>query len=139
MTLNRISGLVVLIVGILLFYWIIPYQTETMESGWVKPTTLPRITAIIMIIAGLIHFIFPKGKVDFKVKFSLRVGLFFVISAIGLYLMDRFGFVLIAPALILVIMILIGERRPVWLISGIILLPSIIWCCVDLLLDKPLP
>jgi putative tricarboxylic transport membrane protein len=139
MTLNRMSGFAVFIVGIVIYFWIIPYQTETMDSGWLKPTTLPRITAVIMIISGVIHFISPTGKADFDVRFSLRVGLFFVTSAIGLYLMGKFGFEFIAPTLILVIMILIGERRPVWLISGIVLLPLAIWCCVHLLLNKPLP
>jgi putative tricarboxylic transport membrane protein len=139
MTLNRMSGFAVFIMGIVIYFWIIPYQTEAMDSGWLKPTTLPRITAVIMIISGVIHFIAPTGKADFDVRFSLRVGLFFVTSAIGLYLMGKFGFEFIAPTLILVIMILIGERRPVWLISGIVLLPLAIWCCVHLLLGKPLP
>ncbi len=139
MTLNRMSGFVVLIMGLVLFFWIIPYQTEIMESGWLKPTTLPRITSVIMIISGAVHFIFPTGKADFDLRFTLRVGLFFVISVIGLYLMGKFGFVLVAPTLILIIMLIIGERRPVWLISGIILLPLTIWYCVDFLLDKPLP
>ncbi|MCK5099147.1 MAG: tripartite tricarboxylate transporter TctB family protein [Desulfobacteraceae bacterium] len=139
MTLNRISGLAVIIGGAILLFWVIPHQTEIVDYGWLKPATLPRISAIIIIIAGLIHFIFPTGKADFDVVFSLRVGLFFVISCSGLYLMSLIGFVLAAPILIVVIMILIGERRPLWLISGIILLPASIWFCVSFLLNKPLP
>jgi putative tricarboxylic transport membrane protein len=139
MTSNRVSGLAVLMAGLLLLFWIIPSQTETMDSGWLKPASLPRITSVVMILAGLIQAVFPTGKVDVDLSFSLRVGCFFVISTAGLYAMSLFGFVFAAPALILVIMIIIGERRPVWLVSGIILLPLTIWCCVDLLLDKPLP
>ena len=139
MTLNRLSGLVVVILGAILFFWIIPDQTEIADSGWLKPATLPKITSITIILSGVIHFIFPTGKAEFDVAFSLRVGLFFVISVIGLYLMNLIGFVLAAPILILVIMIIVGERRPLWLVSGIILLPASIWFCVNLLLNKPLP
>ena len=133
------SGLAVVIAGTILLFWIIPNQTEFVDSGWLKPATLPRIASIIFIISGLIQFIFPTGKAEFDAAFSLRVGLFFVISAIGLYLMSLIGFVLAAPILISVIMIMIGERRPLWLVAGIILLPASIWFCVDLLLNKPLP
>ena len=139
MNLNRASGLIVAIMGAILLIWIIPWQTEIVNSGWLKPTTLPRITSIIIITTGLIHFIFPAGKAEFGVAFSMRMGLFFSITIAGVYLMSLVGFIFIAPILILVIMLLIGERRPLWLISGIILLPAAIWFCVDFLLSKPLP
>jgi len=133
------SGLVVAVAGVILLSWIIPNHTEIADSGWLKPATLPQITSIIIIIAGAIHFVFPTGKAEFDVGFSKRVGLFFVISTIGLYLMSLIGFILAAPLLVLVIMIMIGERRPLWLASGIILLPALIWFCVDFLLNRPLP
>lgn len=133
------SGLVVAVAGAILFFWIIPNYTEPADSGWLKPATLPNITSIIIIIAGAIHFIFPTGKAEFDVAFSKRVGLFFVISSIGLYLMSVIGFILAAPLLVFVLMMIIGERRPLWLVSGIILLPALIWFCVDFLLNRPLP
>lgn len=134
------SGLVVAIMGAILLFWIIPSQTEiVMDSGWLSPSTLPRITAAILIITGLIHFIFPKGKTEFDVTFSMRMALFFALTSVGIYLMHLIGFVFVAPILILVIMIMIGERRPIWLISGIILLPASIWFCVAFLLNKSLP
>ncbi|MCF6246283.1 MAG: tripartite tricarboxylate transporter TctB family protein [Desulfobacula sp.] len=139
MTLNRLSGLVVAIMGLSLLFWIIPHQTEIVDSGWLKPATLPKITSIFIIIAGMLHFIFPTGKAEFDIEFSLRVGLFFVISTIGLYLMNLIGFIMATPILISVIMAMIKERRPFWLIAGILLLPASIWFCVDFLLNKPLP
>jgi len=139
MNLNRASGLGVIVGGIILLVWVIPSQTEIADFGWLKPATLPKISAVIIIITGLIHVIIPTGKAEFDVAFSLRVGQFFLVSCIGLYLMHLIGFVFAAPLLISVIMIMIGERRPLWLISGIILLPAAIWLCVDLLLNRPLP
>lgn len=139
MTKNRLSGLVVVIFGLLLYFWIIPTQTETVDSGWLRPETLPNITSVIIIIFGLIHFIFPKGSEEFDLAFTGRVGLFFVIGIIGLYLMSIIGFIFAAPILVLVLMLIIGERRPLWLIGGVILLPAAIWFFVDFLLNRPLP
>jgi len=139
MTLNRASGLWVIIGGIILLFWIIPSQTEPADYGWLKPATLPKICAVFIIFTGLTHLIFPSGKAKFDVAFSLRVALFFVISCLGLYLMSCIGFILGAPILISVIMLLVGERRPLWLFSAVILLPAFIWFCVSFLLNKPLP
>ena len=139
MTLNRASGLGVIIAGLVLLFWIIPHQTEIADFGWLKPATLPKICAVIIIITGVLHCIFPTGKAEFDIESSLRVGLFFLISCIGLYVIGLIGFVFGAPLLIAVIMFFVGEHRPVWLVSGIILLPAVIWLCISVLLNKPLP
>ncbi|MDT8377907.1 MAG: tripartite tricarboxylate transporter TctB family protein [Desulfotignum sp.] len=139
MMLNRFSGLVVAVMGAVLVFWIIPWQTESVNAGWLKPATLPRIIAIIIFLTGAIQFVFPTGSAAFDLASSLRIGLFFLIALAGIYLMEIVGFVFVAPVLILVIMILIKERRLLWLVSGIFLLPAAIWFCVDFLLDKPLP
>ncbi len=139
MTLNRISGLVVTVAGLILLFWAIPYHTELADVAWLEPATLPQITAIIIIICGVLHLIFPTGKAEFDLVFSGRVAMFLVISIIGLYLMHLTGFLIAAPILVLVLMVFIRERRPFWLIAGIILLPAAIWFCIDFLLDRPLP
>ncbi|MBU2648214.1 tripartite tricarboxylate transporter TctB family protein [bacterium] len=139
MNLNRLSGLVVAVAGAILFFWVIPHHTEPADVGWLKPATLPNITAIMIIITGATHFVFPTGKATFDAAFSLRVGLFFIIGVIGLFLMDLIGFTIAAPLLVLTLMLIIGERRPLWLVSGVVLLPASIWLCVDFLLNRPLP
>jgi putative tricarboxylic transport membrane protein len=139
MTLNRLSGLFVAMFGLVVYFWVIPGHTEVDESGWLKPATLPNICMIIIIMAGIVHFVFPKGKAEFDLIFSRRVGLFFVLGILGLILMHLIGFILAAPVIVLVIMILVGERRPLWLVSGIILLPATLWFCIDFLLNRPLP
>jgi len=139
MTLNRLSGLVVAVTGGILLAWIIPRHTESVSFGWLQPATLPNITAVIILAAGLIQLIFPAGRVDFDGAFSLRVALFFTIGTLGLVLMGFLGFIIAAPVLALVLMLIIGERRPPWMVGGILLLPAGIWFCVAYLLDRPLP
>ena len=139
MTLNRISGLVVAVFGAILLFWIIPHHTETVDFGWLRPATLPIITAVIIILSSIVHFIFPAGKAEFDVSLALRAGLCFVISLIALSLMHLAGFLIAAPLLVMVLMLLIGERRPLWLILGIVVIPLAMWSSIVLLLDRPLP
>lgn len=136
---NRISGLVVALFGILILIWFIPQQTETADATWLTPATLPAITAVIMIISSLIQIIFPAGKNDFDLKLSLRAGLFLLLTVASLFLIIKLGFIYTAPVMMAVLMFMVGERRPVWLITGILLTPFTIWWVVESLLRRPLP
>lgn len=138
MTLNRISGLVVAVFGIILLFWIIPRHTEPVDYGWLRPATLPNVTAIVVIISSIIHIIFPSGKAEFDGPLAMRAGLFFMISLAGLFLMHHVGFLIAAPLLVTVLMLLVGERRPLWLATGIVLVPLGIWSAIELLLKRSL-
>ncbi len=139
MTLNRLSGVVVAVFGIILLFWIIPRHTETVDYGWLRPATLPIITSVVVIISSIVHVVFPTGKAEFDAPLALRAGLFFVISLIGLYVMHLAGFLVAAPLLAMVLMVLVGERRPLWLFAGIVLIPLAMWSSIELLLKRPLP
>ena len=139
MTINRMSGLVVAVLGVILLFWIIPRHTETVDYAWLRPATLPIITAVIVIISSIVHLIFPSGKAEFDVPLALRAGLYFVISLIGLCLMYFVGFLIAAPLLVMALMLMVGERRPLWLITGIVLIPLAMWSSIVLLLNRPLP
>ncbi|MGD8292019.1 MAG: hypothetical protein PVF37_09970, partial [Desulfobacterales bacterium] len=78
-------------------------------------------------------------KAEFDLALALRASLFFVISLIGLGLMYFVGFLIAAPLLVMVLMLLIGERRPLWLIAGIVMIPLAMWSSIVLLLNRPLP
>jgi len=108
MTPNRISGLLVAIIGLVLLFWIIPRHTEAVDSGWLRPATLPTITAVIVIVTSIIQVLFPTGKVEFDVKAAVRAGFFFAISLLSVYLMHIAGFLIAAPVMIAVLMLLIG-------------------------------
>jgi putative tricarboxylic transport membrane protein len=109
------------------------------DDAWLRPAALPIITIAVVIIASIVHLIFPSGKAEFDVPLALRAGRFFVISLIGICLMHFVGFLIAAPLLIMVLMLLIGERRPLWLIAGIVLIPLAMWSSIELLLNRPLP
>lgn len=139
MTLNRLSGLLTALLGLALICWLIPNYTETADSGWLRPATLPNIAAFIIVLSGGLHFLFPNGQAELDPVVMGRVLLFLGIGLLAIWLMHRVGFVVAAPVLMLLLMLLIGERRPGWLAIGIIVLPGLTWFCVDFLLSRPLP
>ncbi|MFV0512554.1 MAG: tripartite tricarboxylate transporter TctB family protein [Jhaorihella sp.] len=139
MSANRLSGLFFIAFGVLLFAVVIPWQVETVAYGWLKPRTLPRILAVFMVICGAILAIWPPAdRMGRDTRWS-RAALFAALLAAALALMSRLGFVLIAPVMALVIMLLAGERRPLWLILGAGGMPLLIWLVVAWLLERPLP
>ncbi|MEJ2729564.1 MAG: tripartite tricarboxylate transporter TctB family protein [Deltaproteobacteria bacterium] len=139
MTPNRLSGVVVVVFGLILLVWIIPWHTEAADYGWLRPATLPNVTAIIIVISGIIHVLFPAGSAEFDLQSALRAGLFFVISLAGLFIMRHLGFLIAAPLLIMILMLMVGERRPLWLVAGAVMVPLGIWSSIELLLKRPLP
>ncbi|PIE56126.1 MAG: hypothetical protein CSA34_05285 [Desulfobulbus propionicus] len=136
---NRLSGLFVFLLGLLLFFFLIPLQTEEVDYGWLHPDTLPSVAAIVIGAAGLLHCLFPKGEGRLHLRHGMRTLIFLGLGIAGLWGMDVAGFAVAAPVMMLVIMLVVGERRWVWLIAGVILLPAVIWFCIDLLLKRPLP
>ena len=138
MKLNRMSGLAAAAFGIILLFWIIPRHTEPVDYGWLRPATLPNVTAIVIIISGIIHALFPSGKAELDVQPAIRAGLFFGISLVGLFAMHHLGFLIAAPLLAMVHMLMVGERRPIWLFAGVVMIPLGIWSSIELLLKRPL-
>ena len=135
---NRISGIFVSLFGIILLFFIIPHQTEAVDYGWLKPATLPLVAAVIITLSGILQCAFPQGKVAFQFTPALRGLLFFSIGVLCLWLMTL-SYMIAAPLLMLVLMLVIGERRWKWLFAGVVLLPTCIWFCIDFLLNRPLP
>ena len=135
---NRMSGVLVSFFGIVLLFYIIPNQTESIDYGWLKAATLPSIAAVIIILSGLLHAVFPRGELELELASALRALLFFFIGILGLWAMT-ISYMVAAPLLMLVLMWVIGERRWQWLVTGVAVLPACIWFCIDYLLKRPLP
>ncbi|MCP5368297.1 MAG: hypothetical protein H6906_12370, partial [Hyphomicrobiales bacterium] len=68
-----------------------------------------------------------------------RAALYLAVAALGVWAMGRIGFVWVAPALVLALMLLVGERRPHWMAVAAIVVPGVIWLVVEVLLGRTLP
>ncbi len=136
---NRMSGLFFALVGVLLLAWLTPHYTETTDFGWLKPATLPNILSVIMIIGGLIQTFLPTGRTELDGALTLRTAGLLALCLIALLLMKYLGFIIVAPTLAFVVMMIIGERRPLWMFIGILLVPTSLWAIVVLVLERSLP
>lgn len=136
---DRILGLVVIGFALLLYLVIIPWQVETVDYGWLKPRTLPRIVAVGLGLCGIALVLRPVGDASPARLYWGRAGLFAAVLIAGLVAMRSVGFVYAAPPLALALMWLAHERRWHWLALGAVGMPALIWLVVAVLLERPLP
>ncbi|AVO38163.1 tripartite tricarboxylate transporter TctB family protein [Pukyongiella litopenaei] len=138
MTQSRLSGLIVAGFGLILLLVLIPYGTERVDYGWLRPSGLPSALAWVLILSGLWAAWENAGTRADAGQLLRALGLlgFF---AVELWLIGRIGFMIAAPVMTLALMLLVGERRPGWLALGALGVPSAIWLTVSQLLDRPLP
>lgn len=139
MTANRASGLFFVLFGLALYALVIPNETELVDYGWVRPQTVPNVAALMLTALGLKQTLLPEGSVDLPWRHVLRAGLFLGLAALTVFVMSRVGFLYAAPVFALALMLLVGERRPVWLIAGAAVVPVLIWLAATAVLDRPLP
>jgi putative tricarboxylic transport membrane protein len=136
---NRLSGLAVSLFGLTMLVVIIPDQIELVDYGWVRPKTVPDAMAVALILLGLAQAVTATGTISWRTGPALRALGFLAITTVAIWAMDRFGFIVVAPVMMLVLMLLIGERRPLWLGLGVLAVPAAIWWTVIWLLDRTLP
>ena len=136
---DRLCGLFVVLFALMLFFHLIPTQVEAVSYGAIRPKTVPQILAATLALAGTALMLRPADGSDLRAVPWGRSALNVAILSAGLWLTARFGFVLVAPPLALVLMLLMGERRPLWLALGVAAMPLLIWFAVSVLLGRPLP
>lgn len=139
MTLNRIAGLALAGFGLLLLVWFVPGQTEIVDYGWVRPQTLPNVLAVALIGLGLLQAVVDRGDAALDPRLALQAAAYLGFVALAVWLMGRYGFVWVAPAMVAAVMLALGERRPLWLAVGALALPGLVWLVVVVLLDRTLP
>lgn len=138
MTLDRLSGVLIAGFGAVLLVWIIPWQTETVDYGLLRPKTLPDIVAVTLVLLGLVQAVRPGDRMRIDWRALARAALYLGYAALSVWLMDRLGFVWVAPVMMLALMLWLGERRPLWLAVGTVAVPGTVWLVVTAL-ERSLP
>ena len=136
---DRIAGLIVATLGLVLIVVIFPIAIEDIDGGSIRPDTLPNALAGFLMICGIFLALKPGEPTARNPRELMMVLLYLAVMALGLFTMSRFGFVIVSPFLALAIMLLFGERRPFWLVLGCVGMPAGIWLLVVQILDRPLP
>lgn len=136
---DRISGLFFLLFGLAMYFLVNPIYIESVNGGSLSPSTLPNIVSIVIAVCGSLMAIKPTDHKTRSPVLMARTGLYVGLLAAGIYAMSLLGFEYVAPVLAFSIMWLIGERRPLWLGIGVVVMPGIIWILVTQLLGRALP
>lgn len=136
---DRVSGAFFCLFGLAMYLYVIPVYVETAEGGSLSPNTLPNIISLVIAVSGGFLVIKPTKQQLRDPRKMAITGLYVLLLVAGIYAMSWFGFVYVAPVLALAIMWFIGERRPLWLISGVVIMPAAIWFTVTQLLGRGLP
>jgi putative tricarboxylic transport membrane protein len=139
-TTDRATGAFFLAFGALLYFVVIPAQIDGGSgSSWVLPATIPNAVSMIIAVCGFLLILKPTNQRGHNTQDLIFAVIYLVLLAFGLFVMSYVGFLYTAPFIALIIMLLIGERRPAWLAIGVIGLPVIIWVLVAQILERPLP
>lgn len=136
---DRISGSFFLVLGLTLYFFINPTYIETVDGGNLAPSTFPNILALILAACGAILLFKPttQNAPDLRAMFITIAYVAMLVA--GLYAMSKFGFEYVAPLLSLAVMLAIGERRLLWLVLGVVVMPIVIWFLVTVVLGRALP
>ena len=138
-TVDRYSGAFFFVFGLALYFYVIPNYVEVVDGADFAPSFMPNVYALGMAAGGLILVSKPTDHQAPDTRLLLRTGLFVILLFAALYAISWVGYVVVAPILALTLMVLIGERRPLWLLVGVAIIPATIWVFVTQLLDRSLP
>lgn len=138
-TTDRLSGAFFFLAGLALYFHVIPNYVDVVDYGAIHPATMPNALAILLSICGAALILRPTAQQPPDLRLMLRAGLYLAVLVAGIAAMSWFHFVYVAPPLALAIMLLIGERRPLWLLTGVAVIPFLIWLVVRVALDRSLP
>lgn len=136
---DRLTGGFFLFFGLALVFFVIPEYVEDVERGNLSPKTMPTVVAWIIAICGGLLIMKPTTHRAPDIRFFGKAAAYVAVLGASIYAMSLVGFLYVAPVLALVVMLMIGERRLLWLGFGVVLMPTLIWFLVTQLLERGLP
>ena len=135
---DKASGGFFLLLGLALYFLVIPIFVEQVEGGNIQPDAIPNAVSIVLAVSGLLLMLKPTMLQIQPARHFLAATFYKTILGAATYAMTRFGLMYIAPFLALLVMLKIGERRALWLSIGVIGMPALIWVLVAQVLDRGL-
>lgn len=136
---ERIIGALAIGLGAFLLLWLIPAQVST-SRGPVDPALFPKIAAWLILGLGVMQ-IFARRPTSEKVPLRevLRIVLVAVLITAAALAMHWIGFLPAAILMTAAVVVMMHDRRPLWLAVSILGVPLVTWALFVLLLGRPLP
>ena len=138
-TADRITGAFIAVTALVLYFFVIPGGVEEVDSAWLLPQTMPNV--LVLLLAGLgVALVFKPANFQVQpVRHFVLCGIYLGLISAGLLAMSYLGFMVVGPVIAIAIMVIIGERRPFWLVLGAAGMPALIWIVLAWLLERGLP
>lgn len=104
------------------------------------PAMFPQIAAWMFIGLGLVQMLFVKTKAEFPtgLQFIAFLGAIFF-TLIAVLFVENLGYLPVMIGLMVAIVLLVQERRPLWVVVMIIGFPVGIWLLFEQVLQRQLP
>lgn len=133
----RIVGAALIALGLALAMVVVPAQTLQLGRAVMQPAALPAACGYAIALCGLVIALRPTP--DGGAAFIVPVAGALTLALISYLGMRVLGYVFMAPVLVLLLMLYMGERRLLWLGVGAGIVPMAIWVCFVFLLGRQLP
>lgn len=139
MNIERIMGGAAAAFGGFLILYLIPNYVTYVE-GMMSPTLFPSIAAWLFLILGLIQMITSSEPITLpSTREFLRTAVVALVMFTSIFVMGWVGYLIVAFAFMAILTVFMYERRPVWMVSTIIVMPIGVWLFFEVLLRRPLP
>lgn len=136
---DRFTGAFFFLFGLAMVFLVIPNYVEDVQGGNLSPKTMPSVIGWVIAVCGGLLVLKPTTHKAPDTRFFAQAAAYVAILGTAIYAMSLWGFLYVSPVLALVIMLMIGERRPLWLGVGVVVMPAAIWFLVTQLLERGLP
>ena len=137
---DRIGGGIVVLFGGFLLLYAIPANVRMIDGVMPYPAMFPQIAAWMFIGLGLIQMLFVKTEADFPsgIQFLAFLGVIFL-TLIAVLFVEQLGYLPVMTALMIAVVLLVQERRPLWIAVMIVGFPIGIWLLFEQVLQRQLP
>ena len=139
-TLDRVSGALVALGGLWLLTYGIDAHVKVTGFESPSPQLFPRIGAWVLLVFGVAQVALTRTETELPTGRVLGRYALVSVMLIGMvWIMEHFGFVIGAMAMLSALMLIVYERRPLWLVVTVVAVPLSIWLIFEVLLERPLP
>lgn len=140
LSIDRVVGILFALAGVWLLFYGIPMGVQGRGLDFPSPYLFPQIAAWIFIAGGISLAIWAKpGRQLPDLREVSRYVLVSILLLIMTWLMDRFGFIAGAMAMLAALMVIVFEKRWLWIGITVVAVPLGTWAVFELLLNRPLP
>lgn len=136
---DRLQGLIVLGFGCSLLLWFVPAHVTSVPGDPLDPSLFPKLAGWIIATLGLLLVVFARSDSNVPPRQEVLLMLCFIAAlVVAALFLPVLGFLPVACGLMVVSILLLRERRPIWAALTFVGVPLFVWLLFVVLLGRPL-